>query len=932
MDCQVSLTEKFQTVLTLSSWELAMGTGRRDGNWGSACDKRRTPRERAETRARPPSLCASTTLLKPLRLGKKQQQRMRSLSDVASARSDNAEHWSFCIYKATAAAQSRSFKPKQQQQRRAHSSAPTRVEAVSFAEKYRPKKMHKTRCCQGRGLLGNSTPVDSGNDWVGLRDWETQQTALARVAMETAVNSSAALIKAAVGIATGKRKLPLRRSAGAAFLRTPGRQQRKSVRFADSALVSSAAGVRAPACGLRLLPMLADGDDEADGDVEHQHRNRLAAPDAAPTAGSEHPDAHEQRPARLAILLASGAAFLTVGQAGRRVRRVRVQVSRSSPCGWCTITSGTGLRGLRQQQQPAALPLRQLRISSEASDCGYRRGSWRTPLWPGLPAPSCFLACHPRPATQRAVAEPFASSIRVLHQREPAAAVRDKHSARPLMAMMASSTQPAQQQQSVRRKTLLKAVLPPARNAASSEHIPSAVLCQAQAAAMKSFTLQYGCDLLQETRRRLLKRLQLEETGAGSQAMAALQTVESRMASRRSTRSAPVSDSSDSDNNESADAEQPAASRPVLIGVGPYNKLLTLPAHLAPDIAKVRQLRVLGAGAGPWQPSLPLKAVRPKQLRLATGCQQLTDVFDELHSALDSWQGTADGSHRQRVPRISTRLGSRRRRRRLTKLKPAVRMSPKAPPPPPRGRCRRQRLAEEPPVRGLPGGLRGRASLAGRLLQHRRVRALPDRQQADERRRDAASRQMLFVSFERATSALDYMAAVSLDGPPAAAAATPAAALTFGWASPACTATTVGQLLLYICLTPERRLAARCSRNHSASLGLDFAASCCRRRCRRCGCVKTQPTFDSPGPAGTPRQTVCELLPAADCAGCVGRRTWRLHAKLSLRPRQQHLPTAASPSPTPSASGSCRPPRPDDTEPAAAAAAQFCLLACDWAA
>uniref|UniRef100_A0A1I8HLV7 MKLP1_Arf_bdg domain-containing protein n=1 Tax=Macrostomum lignano TaxID=282301 RepID=A0A1I8HLV7_9PLAT len=566
----------------------------------------------------------------------RQQQRVRSLSDVASARSDNAEHWELwqpnnlnsvgllnagrledtwrllkvapAVAKASPRRQrqrSRGHSPKQQQQRRVHSSAPTRVEAVSFAEKYRPKKMHKTRCCQGRGLLGNSTPVDSGNDWVGLRDWETQQTALARVAMETAVNSSAALIKPVtmetkvkpvqtkpLAVAADKRfrakqvtfatenaepenktdfeppvsmvieykplspssqaeaqdadesapvtvqplssvpavstvadeasadapdeapddaardlsssietaaaalaKLPTGSNskpspvyttvplsvakAVAAFdpqpaeiglvkqqpvgiatreaepaapperrrsiLRTPGRQQRKSVRFADSALVSTShQPVGADA---------RDGDDEADGDVEQwdaaptssplipppppplqrpqsqQQRQSASQPSRSLLMRRRLLEANipmltEQRPAASAILLAERRRFLTVGRAaspsppssgpGEPQPAVRVVHHHFGH-------RPAGLRQQQQQQHFHSVSSHQQRRQATAAiarklEDSTVAGSAGSIVFPGL-SPSA----SPRSAQSLSLSHP---SIRVLHQREPAAAVR----------------------------------------------------------------------------------------------------------------------------------------------------------------------------------------------------------------------------------------------------------------------------------------------------------------------------------------------------------------------------------------------------------------------------------------------------------------------------------------------------------------------------
>uniref|UniRef100_A0A1I8H452 PEHE domain-containing protein n=1 Tax=Macrostomum lignano TaxID=282301 RepID=A0A1I8H452_9PLAT len=613
-----------------------LGTG--DGNWKKRRQLQRLRQaadaEEDELKRREAALALRRQRLLEATEGlQRQQQRMRSLSDVASARSDNAEHWELWqpnnlnsvgllnagrledtwrllkvappVAKASTRRQrqrSRGHSPKQQQQRRAHSSAPTRVEAVSFAEKYRPKKMHKTRCCQGRGLLGNSTPVDSGNDWVGLRDWETQQTALARVAMETAVNSSAALIKPVtmetkvkpvqtkpLAVAADKRfrakqitfatenaepenktdfeppvsmvieykplspssqaeaqdadesapvtvqplssvpavstvadeasadapdeapddaardlsssietaaaalaklptgsnskpspvyttvPLPVAKAVAAfdpqpaeiglvkqqprktaapperrrSILRTPGRQQRKSVRFADSALVSSS---RSPGSSVRS-PVVADardGDDEADGDVEQwdaaptssplipppppplqrpqsqQQRQSASQPSRSLLMRRRLLEANipmltEQRPAASAILLAERRRFLTVGQAASPSPPSSGPASRAGGAPSLRAPACCGLRQQQQQQHFHSVSSHQQRRQATAAiarklEDSTVAGSAGSIVFPGL-SPSA----SPRSAQSLSLSHP---SIRVLHQREPAAAVR----------------------------------------------------------------------------------------------------------------------------------------------------------------------------------------------------------------------------------------------------------------------------------------------------------------------------------------------------------------------------------------------------------------------------------------------------------------------------------------------------------------------------
>uniref|UniRef100_A0A1I8H5K2 Tripartite motif-containing protein 2 n=2 Tax=Macrostomum lignano TaxID=282301 RepID=A0A1I8H5K2_9PLAT len=564
--------------------------------------------------------------------------------------------------------------------------------------------------------------------------------------------------------------------------------------------------------------------------------------------------------------------------------------------------------------------------------------------------------------------------------------------------MMASSTQ-QQQQQQLSQKDALKPVLPQ-HGMLFQEHIPSAVLCKPKLLPLKSFTLE-RLELLQRDAEETVKRLQLEETGGGpsdgrfTSRGSALQTVESRMASRRLRDQRPVSDSSDSDNNESADAEQPATPvqcsvklcHAASVGRGPYNKLLLCQRHLAPDIAKVRQLRasVLERAVAAIASA---EAVRPKQLRLATELQQLTDVFDELHSALDSWQerltAPVRAQHDALVESLQIASECRAFQRDLaaadaagdlTKVfELANSVDPLLPNPNAEagadvaessaaaapavdvdasGSLRNLLVPVDSELTHLTGLLEGSRERAARdpscyaefagclegfeaapvwlavCCNTAGFGASPDRQRLMKGGATPLPRQMLFVSFD-ADERLDYMAAVSLDGRLRLRLHSGGGVdFRLGVSGLHCDD---GRQLLYICLTPEgvcvTDLAGAVQQKITpASLGL-ISQPPAAGAAAAAAAASNAANFRFSGPAGTPDKLFVNCYRQRTVL-VVGKKDLALHAKLSLGPGSSTFDGGLAVT-NAVGSGSCGTAADDPSQ--RQQRQHSLLLACDWAA
>uniref|UniRef100_A0A1I8F7Y5 ANK_REP_REGION domain-containing protein n=1 Tax=Macrostomum lignano TaxID=282301 RepID=A0A1I8F7Y5_9PLAT len=388
-------------------------------------------------------------------LQRQQQRSVRSLSDVASARSDNAEHWELwqpnnlnsvepvkcprrledtwrllkpgvakAVSKATAAAAVAVIHLNSSSSGGLHSSAPTRVEAVSFCR----ENIDRKKCTKNAAVARDAACLATVH-LLTVAMIEPGKRTPALLAPHEQPDAAPFSLRPAQAAA-------FEAPAAAAAKTRPGRRL--------GALVPTATSRVGCRCSRSRMSMKLNGDVEQQLDARprvfsveipppppplqrpqsqltapSQHRNRLAPASLMrrATAGSERlpmpQPSSRGRPASASCCRAA-RRFLTVGPARRESESAEVE-RRSQPCGCrCTITSRPpACRGSRTQtQQLAALttPVSSHQQRRQATAAIARKLS-RTPLSAGLPASIVLFPGPLSPSASprtRAVTEPFA--------------------------------------------------------------------------------------------------------------------------------------------------------------------------------------------------------------------------------------------------------------------------------------------------------------------------------------------------------------------------------------------------------------------------------------------------------------------------------------------------------------------------------------------